>query len=259
MRSSPSLGVPPRVDALALHGHAGAALDRQVESELVGRGGQGGLDVAVLLHHVGRDVAGSVLVHEVGAVARGLDAHDDRQLLVVDTDALAGVLGDVAVGRDDHDDRLADVVDLLLGQRVAGAAVRQRRVGDQQRQGLGDLPGEVLVGVDRQHAVDLDGVGDVDVDDAGVGVRAAHERRRQGVLAQVVEVAAPAGHEPGVLLALDGSAEHLGGHARSLPFTDGVCRAAASARASPPASLSFSPWRSVRISAARRTLLTMFW
>ena len=61
--------------------------------------------------------------------------------------------------RDDHDDRLADVVHLVAGQRVAGAAVGERGVRDEQRQRLGD-PGavlgvggrEVLVGVDRDEA-----------------------------------------------------------------------------------------------------------
>ena len=37
----------------------------------------GGLDVAHLLQHVGRDVAGHVVVHEQAAGAGGLDADDD--------------------------------------------------------------------------------------------------------------------------------------------------------------------------------------
>ena len=60
---------------------------------------------------------------------------DDRVLeLVLDADAVDGVLGDVAVDGDDHRDRLADVVDLARGQHVLGAWRRQRRVRDQQRQ-----------------------------------------------------------------------------------------------------------------------------
>ena len=74
-------------------------------------------------------------------------------------------------------------------------------------------PGEVLVGVDADDALDVERVGDVDVDDAGVGVRAADEGRGEGVVAEVVEVAAAAGDEARVLLALDRRAEHLRRHA----------------------------------------------
>ena len=210
---------------------------------MCGRGGHGGVDVADLLEHVGRDVAGHVVVDEQVAVAGGLDADDDGQLLVGDADALAGVLGDVAVGRDDHDDRLADVVDLVLGEGVAGAAVGQRRVRDEQGQRLADPAGEVLVDVDADDALDVDRVGRVDVDDAGVRVRAAHERGGEGVVPEVVEVAAAAGDEARVLLAPDRRAEHLRRHACSSAVAPPACSAA----------------RSALISAARRTLLTMFW
>ena len=70
--------------------------------------------------------------------ARAASMPTTGQELVLDDDRLAGVLGDVAVGRDHHDDGLADVVDLVLGQRVAGAAGVQRRVRDEQRQRLAD-------------------------------------------------------------------------------------------------------------------------
>ena len=63
------------------------------------------------------------------------------QQLVVDGDPADRVLGDVAVVGDHEGDRLAHVVDLVLGQRVLGAAVGERRVRDEQRQRLGHRAG----------------------------------------------------------------------------------------------------------------------
>ncbi len=208
------LGVPTGEDALALHRHARAALDGQVELEHVRCAVQSRLDVTVLLDEMRRHVARHVGVHEVGAVARPLDADDRGQRLVVDPDPLAGVLGEVAVAGDHHHDGLADVVDLVLGQRVRGARVGERRVRDQHGQRLAHPTREVLVGVDGHEAVDVQRVAHVDVDDAGMGVRAAHEGRGQGAMAEVVEVAAPAGDQTRVLLAPDRGAEHLRRHAR---------------------------------------------
>ena len=120
-------------------------------------------------------------MHQGGTGRALVDADDHGQLLVGDPDPLGGVLGDVAVAGHDHDDGLADVVDLVAGQGVAGARVGERRVRDQQGQRLGDPAGQVVPGVDRHDAVDVERVGDVDVDDPGVGVRAAHERGGQRV------------------------------------------------------------------------------
>ena len=106
--------------------------------------------VADVLLEPGADVAGHVVVHEVRGGAGGVDADHRRQDLVADPDPADRVLGDVAVLGDDERDRLADVVDLVLGQRVLGAAVGQRRVRDQQRQRLGHRAGEVVVGLDRR-------------------------------------------------------------------------------------------------------------
>jgi hypothetical protein len=61
---------------------------------------------------------------------------------------------------------------------------REVRVRDQQGQPFGDARAvadvgvqEVLVGVDADEALDVQAVGDVDVDDPGVRVRAPDERR----------------------------------------------------------------------------------
>ena len=83
--------------------------------------------------------------------------------------------------------------------------------------GSADPAGEVLPGVDRLDAVDLPRVVDVDVDDAGVGVRAADEGGREGAVAEVVEVAAVAGEQARVLAALDLLAELPGAHRAAPP------------------------------------------
>src|SRR5699024_1510932 len=109
---------------------------------------------------------------------------------------------------------------------------------------------QVLPGPDRHDAVDVDGPGDVDVDDPGVGVRAADERGGQGLVAEVVQVAAVAADEPGVLAALDARADGAGAHACSSRSSGWpvVVSFAVPAGASPR-----------RISAARHTDFTMFW
>jgi len=82
------------------------------------------------------------------------------------------------------------------------------------------------VSIDRHQPVDVQSAGDVDVDDAGVRVRRADDRRGQRVAAEVVEVR-PAAHEQSAVLdPLDRLAEHL---------------------------------RHELNSAARRTAATMFW
>jgi hypothetical protein len=189
--------------------------------------------VAVLLGRVGRHVARYVVVDEHLPVTRGGNSHHGRQGLVADRDEPGGVLGDVAVGRHDHDDRLADVVDLVLGQGVRRTPVRQRRVRDQQWERLAGTPVEVVIGVDRDQAIDVEGGTHVDVGDAGMGVRAPYERGGEGVLPEVVEVAATPGQQSGVLDPGDPLTEELGRHA-----------GAAASRLS---------------SAARSTAATMFW
>ncbi len=108
-----------------------------------------------------------------------VDADHGGQRLVADGDQLGGILGDVAIGGDDHHHGLADVVDLVLRQRVRRPAAGQRRVRDQQRQRPRQPARQILVGVDRDQAVHVQRRAHVDVDDPGVRVRAAHERRRQ--------------------------------------------------------------------------------
>ena len=70
------VGVPAGDGAAALHRHAGAALDGQVEAHPVRRGRDRRLDVTGVLLHPRPDVAGHVVVHQVVGGAGGLDAHD---------------------------------------------------------------------------------------------------------------------------------------------------------------------------------------
>ena len=220
------LGVPPGQDAPRLERGGRRAFDGQVEREPVLRAGDGCLGVAVLLHHAGADVARHVVMDEVGRRPGRVDAHDGGQRLVGHDDPLGGVLGDVAVTGDDHRDRLAHVVDLVAGERVRGAAVGERRMRDEQRKRLGQRTGQIVVGVDGDQPVDVEGRGDVDVEDPRVRVWRADQGGRQRVVAQVVEVSACPHDEAAVLDPLDRLAEHLG-HRDS--------------------------------SAARRTAATMFW
>jgi hypothetical protein len=206
------LGVPAGVHAAALHRHRRAALDVLGELQRVRGGGQRLLDVPGLLVVDGGDVVRDLVVDARARRAGGVHPDDDRSLLVGDPDPLAGVLRDVAVRGHDHDHRLADVVDLAVGQREPGPRRGQLRVRDEHRQRLGHRAGEVLVGVDRDDAVEVQARVDVDVDDPGVRVRAAHEGGGQRVVADVVEVAALAGDQPGVLASADRLAEELRRH-----------------------------------------------
>ncbi len=168
---------------------------------------------------------------EVLAVARRPDADDRRQDVVVDADALAGVLGDVAVAGDDHDHRLADVVHDAVREGVRRAPREDARVRDEQRERLGQGPFQVLEGVDGDQPVDVERVGHVDVEDPGVGVRAADEGHLQRVVAEVVQVAPAADEQPRVLRPWHRRAEQPRRH----------------------------DTRSRRSSAARSTEATMFW
>ncbi len=231
--------VPAGVDALALHRHRRAALDVEGEGQPARCGSHRGVDVADLVEVVGGDVVGDVVVHRAIGSPGVVHPDDRRQDVVGDQHPLRRVLGEVPVAGDHHHHRLPDVVDLVAGERVAGARSVQRRVRDEQRQRLGDraalaLVGgqQVVVGVDRDEPLDLERAGGVDVGDPGVGVRAADERDPQGGLPEVVEEVRGAGDELGVLDPLHRLAEQSRRHEAP---------------------------RSRVISAARSTLATMFW
>src|SRR5690606_25703595 len=135
---------------------------------------------------------------------------------------------------------------LVLGEGERRPRRVQRGVRDEERQRLTQGAGQVLVRVDRDDPVDVEDRVGVDLEEAGVGVRAAEERDLVGVVAEVVEVASAARDETGILAALDRGTELAGGHRLSLSSLWAVSAAGGSA------SERFS-------SAARRTDLTMFW
>ena len=141
-RHPAGVGVPAGDDAAALHRLAGAPLDGEVERERCAARRRSRPRASPLACSIrAPTLPGTSSWTRWSARPGGVDADDRLQELVVDPDPADGVLGDVAVVGDDEGDRLADVVDLVLGQRVLGAAVGQRRVRDQQRQRLGHRRG----------------------------------------------------------------------------------------------------------------------
>ena len=98
-----------------------------------GRPGQGGRDVAGLLHHLGRDVSRDVLVHQLLGRRRNLGRDHHGQRLVLDLDELRRVLGEIPVFGDDEGDRLARVAHDLGGEAALRAPVGQVRVRDEKR------------------------------------------------------------------------------------------------------------------------------
>ena len=206
------LGVPAGEHPAALHRGGRRPFDGQVQLQGVRRTGDRGVDVAVVLHEVRRDVARHVLVHEVGGSAGRLDADDGVERPVADDDPLDRVFGEVPVGGHHHGDRLAHVVDPVLGQGVLGAPVGECGVRNEQRHRLGYAPRQVFVSVDGHQPVHLQRTGDVDVDDLRVCVRTAHEGHDEGVVAQIIKVGAVPAHQAVVLHPGNRLAEHLRRH-----------------------------------------------
>ncbi len=172
---------------------------------------------------------------EVLGGAGGVDADDRGQRLVVDPDPVERVLGDVAVVGDHEGDGLTDVVDLVA---TASACWVRPWVsvgcGISRGNGSAIAPGQVVVGPDQVHAVEVEHLVDLDVDDPRVGVRRAEHGGVQGAGVRtgehVVDVPSLSAQQPLVLDAGHLGAEQLGGHAGS-----------------------------ATISAARSTEATMFW
>ena len=85
---------------------------------------------------------------------------------------------------------------------------------DQYRERLGRRAFQILMGVDRDDPFDVDGIGDIDVDDPRMRVRRPDERHLEGVGVgpDVVGVPAVAGYQAEVLDAADGFADVPGDH-----------------------------------------------
>jgi hypothetical protein len=215
------------------------------------------VDVAVG-QHPGVGLVGAERVVDDGrALVHGLHhVGDHRQLVVVDFDGLDGVGGVLAAVGHHHGDDLAHVVDAVLGHRpvvgdagVGGRLVGHDAVGDRPgaRHGRRPLVGQVLTGEHRLDPRQLLGRRGVDAGDAGVGDRAAHEGQpqhaRQG---DVVDVAALAGEQRGVLLAEEAAAHP------ALGLRLGYLR-----HSDPPWTPAGAAWRIWP--AASWMALTMFW
>ena len=153
-------------------------------------------------------------MHARRARLERLAAVDDRgQRVVVDEHGVGRVAGRVAIGRDHHRDRLAVVADAALGQQRDGAAGASSPVGFEPH---GTPPARP-----RSSAVmTATTPGMASAADVSMPVivacaeRRAHERRVQHARQhEVVDVAALAGDELGVLLAQDALADAAGGGA----------------------------------------------
>ena len=163
-------------------------------------------------------VVAEVLVDHRRAVGRGrLDLERRVERLPVDDDRLGRVDRVLARVRDHDRDAVAGEARLVLGERPVRRHARvgverlgpvRRRNRPRARQAAGPLRCEILAGERRDDAGPRERAGDVDLADARVRVRAAHDghpdhpRQRH-----VVDVARLAGDELRVLLAQDALAD----------------------------------------------------
>ena len=157
-----------------LHRAGGAALVSEVKALASRRRLEGRRHAALLLHQLRRDVAGHVVMDEVVGARGDLGRDDDRQRLVVDLDQLGRVLGDRATLGDHEHDRLARVAHHLGGEASLRAAVGEVGMRDEDGQ-VGSAEGQVVRGVDGDHARHGARGADVDRPDARVGMWRAHE------------------------------------------------------------------------------------
>ena len=141
---------------------------------LVG-GGEGLLDVAALVDALEAEVVAQLGMDDRRAgIERRLHIHRRRQRLVGDIDLGDGILGDGARLGHHGRHRLADPGGPLDRQGSLRGRFHALEMRQHAHPGLA-MGLEVLAGEDAQHAWHLQGLGGVDADNPGVGVRAAHE------------------------------------------------------------------------------------
>ncbi len=149
-------------------------------------------DVGVLaageMFEIGEGAGGLQLVVDDGRGGDGFDfVEHRRQLFVVGGDQLHGAFGGVRIGGEHDGDRLADIAHLVERQDrliVKGGAVI----------GIGDELPDVLAGDDREDALGLARVGDIDRADAAMRDGAAEDLAVQHAgQAQIVDVVRAAG------------------------------------------------------------------
>src|SRR5699024_7324174 len=115
---------------------------------------------------------------------------------------------------------------------VTGVRGNDRGMRNEHRQPFRGLSGQVLVRPHRDDAGDVEGAGDVDVEDVGMGVGAAHECGGDRRSRDIVDIPAVAGEQTWVFASGDLLTEEASGHGEA---------------------------PSARSSAARHTAETMFW
>jgi len=174
------------------------------------------LDDRLGLGEAARHVAGAGLLAP-GAIVPPAVVHDrrrrhdgrgrHRQRLVVDDDRGGAVGGAIGIVGHDHRDRLADVPHALAGHHgmhVGGPV----RLADQRRH-RGCQLGSLANGEDAQHTGQSERRRAVDAEHSRVRVWAAHEHQmHHGRQPEIVDVAAGAGEESPVFLALGRGADH---------------------------------------------------
>ncbi len=149
-------------------------------------GGEALRGVAELVVHLTLDVAGLVVVKQRGAWGARLGGVlDDRQFAHVQADQLEGLLGGLFVHRRDGGHRLAEIAHLAARQRELVLRDRQDAVGNVA----------IFAGDDRHHAGQPARFRDVNLEQLGMGHRAAQDLadQRLGRERQVGRVAGAAG------------------------------------------------------------------
>ena len=192
----------PRVDDLLLDDHVGLREHR------LGGGRVTGLPVEAVVVGLAFEVGAD---HRRGGIERGADVHHGVQRVVLDVDQLQRVAGRIPVLGNDERHLLALEAHLVGGQHGLHVVGQRRHPGQ-------TLLGQVGAG---HHRLDLRMClrgSHIDADDAGVRVRRAQDRQVQHPRQRdVVDVAAAAPDEPGILLA-----QHPAVAARLLVVVGGV-------------------------------------
>jgi len=160
------------VDEAALHHDIGLGLGL-----VVGDPGAGQREGVALVGHRG---ALAIVDERRARLQRGLHVDHRGERLVVDLDGLECVIGRGLIGREDHCDAVADVADLV--HREGGERRHLDVVGHRPHAGDRAIEVAELGGAIGRHDVRLiQGTGDVELGDLGVGHRATQDGHVQRV------------------------------------------------------------------------------
>ena len=202
---------PAGPDCPRLYRTRGSTFEAKVQLLSVWRRGQGSLHVSLLLDHLGGDVAGHVVVDQVGCRSARLWCDHDRQRLVIDFDEIRSVLGDVAVLRDNESDGLTHIPNYVRRQASLRAPVGQVGMRDENGQ-VGIAEGEIGCDVNRDHAGQRPCCAHVDRLDASVGEMRPDQDGLERAFIDVVREVALAAQQPIILDPLHPLAEPARGH-----------------------------------------------